>query len=151
MAFEENAVFETKTASANVSTLNYTSSDGSTFVYSSGGIPQYYVVAEDLSSAKIGDVIVQTTASGKCIGIAQDAPAVGPGFPVRVCTRGVCKAYAGAAIAYGDSLAVNSSGQVITAPTATEYVVGRAREAAVEVGDLISIEVNPSLGKVVYP
>ena len=71
--------------------------------------------------------------------------------PVRVCVRGVCKAYAGAAIAYGDSLAANAAGQVITAPTATEYIVGRAREAAVEIGDLISIDVNPTSGKVVYP
>jgi hypothetical protein len=150
MAFEENAIFETKTASSNVTALSYTSSDGSTIVYSSGGIPQYYVVMEDTGTNGIGDVKLAGAAS-KCIGVAQDAPAVTAGQPVRVCVRGVCKAYAGAAIAYGDSVAPNASGQVITAPTATEYVLGRAREAAVEAGDLISIEVAPTSGKVVYP
>lgn len=151
MAVEEAPRFVTRIASANVSALSFTSSDGSTIVYSSGGIPQYYCVTEDTSSALFGDVKLQTTLSGKVIGIAQDAPAVTAGQPVRICVGGSCKAYAGAAITYGDSLAVNASGQVVTAPTATEYTVGRAMEAAVEAGDLITVMVNPSDGKVVYP
>lgn len=152
MAFEENAQFETKMASSNVSAISYTSSDGAVITYSSGGIPQFSVVKEDTSSAGINDVIVATQGD-KALGVSQDAPAVAAGQAVRVCVRGTCKVLAGAAVAIGDTVYVlDSSGRVGTIPTAANnFAVGRARTAATAAGDLISIEVNPSDGKVVMP
>jgi hypothetical protein len=150
MAFGENAEYETRMASSNVSALSFTSSDGATIVYSSGGIAQFTAVVEDTSSGGINDVTTPAAAGAKAVGIAQDAPAVGPGQPVRVCTRGVCKAVAGAAIAVGDSVYIGgTNGYLITMPTsATNFSVGRALTPATASGDIFSVEVRPSDGKV---
>lgn len=137
-------------ASSNVSALNFTSSDGAVITYSSGGIPQFAAVVEDTAAAGTNDVTMPSGVGVKALGIAQDAPAVGPGGAVRVCTRGVCKALAGGAIAVGDSVYVlNSSGQLGTMPTsATNFSVGRAVTAATAAGDIFSVDVRPSDGKV---
>lgn len=149
MAFEENAIFETRMASSNVSALTFTSSDGAVITYSSGGIPQFAAVVEDTASAGVNDVTMPSGVGVKALGIAQDAPAVGPGQAVRVCVRGVCKALAGGAIAVGDSLYVlNSSGQLGTAPVGTNYLVGRALTTAAQAGDIVSVEVRTTDGKV---
>lgn len=153
MAFEEAPQFETYVASTNVPALSFTSTDGVTIVYSSGGIAFGCAVKHDTATGTALDVILAGTSGDKALGICGEAPAVTAGQNLRVCVRGVCKAQAGAAVAVGDTVMVgNASGQLITATAATaNFVVGRALTAATAIGDLFSVEVRPSDGKVTMP
>src|SRR5258707_11425897 len=58
MAFEEDPKFETFIASVNVSALSYTSTDGSTINYASGGIGYGCAVKHDVATGISGDVIL---------------------------------------------------------------------------------------------
>ncbi len=153
MAFEEDPKFETFIASVNVSALSYTSTDGSTINYASGGIGYGCAVKHDVATGISGDVILAGVSGDKALGICGEAPAVTAGQNLRVCIRGVCKAQAGAAVAVGDTVMVgNAAGQLITATAATaNFVVGRALTAATALGDLFSVEVRITDGKVTLP
>jgi hypothetical protein len=63
---------------------------------------------------------------------------------------GVSKARVGAAVAIGDTLyVIDTTGRVGTAPAAaSNFVVGRALEAAAAIDEIIAIEVRISDGKV---
>jgi len=150
MAFEGQGVRdEGYVASSNVSPLTYTTSN-EVLQYSSGGLPYGTACVQDTATANPFDVTAPAAAGAKAVGIVQDYPAVGPGQAVRVRVAGICKARAAGAIAYGDTLYVaDTTGRVGTAPAAaSNFVVGRALEAAVAVDDLITIEVRVSDGKV---
>jgi uncharacterized protein DUF2190 len=150
MAWQENPRFESKTASANVSALSYTSTDGAVLTYSSGGIQPGIVLVADTATGLPNDVKPASVASVKCVGIAEEF--AGPGNPVRVCVGGVTKALAGAAFAIDDTLMVDATGRLVTATAATaNFILGRAREAATAAGDLVSVYVEPSEGKVTMP
>src|SRR5579859_5558444 len=137
MAWEENPRFESKTASANVTALSYTSTDGAVLVYSSGGIQPGIVLVADTATGLPSDVKPASVASVKCVGIAMEF--AGPGNPVRTAVGGVVKALAGAAFAIDDTLMVDATGRLVTATAATaNFIVGRAREAATAAGDLVS-------------
>jgi len=150
MAWEENPRFESKTASANVTALAYTSTDGAVLTYSSGGIQPGIVLVADTATGLPNDVKPASVANSKVVGIAMEF--AGPGNPVRTAVGGVVKALAGAAFAIDDTLAVDATGRLVTAPAAAaNFIVGRAREAATAAGDLVSVYVEPSEGKVTMP
>src|SRR5258707_412830 len=124
MAFEEDPKFETFIASVNVSALSYTSTDGSTINYASGGIGYGCAVKHDVATGISGDVILAGVSGDKALGICGEAPAVTAGQNLRVCIRGVCKAQAGAAVAVGDTvLGGKAPGQPLTAATAPAKIV----------------------------
>lgn len=151
MAWEsQDARDEAMMASSNVSSLTYTVGSNRVLTYSSGGLPQYTVCVIDTVSGGINDVTAPAAIGAKAIGIVQDYPAVGPLDPVRVRVSGVSKARAAAAIAIGDTVYIaDTTGRVGTAPAAaSNFVVGRALEAAVAIDDIIAIEVRISDGKV---
>lgn len=81
-------------------------------------------------------VDVAATAGGRvdCV-IHTDSPA---GISSRVVFKGVTKAVAGAAVAAGADVAVNASGQFVTA-AATNVVVGKAITAAGAAGEVLTI------------
>ncbi len=143
MAFEVDTLQDFSfRASANVTALTWA---GNPPTYSGGGIPQYYVVTPDVTTGNAEDIIVAISTTVQPLGIAQDAPASGPGQSVRVRTGGVSKAIAGGAISYGDLLMVNASGQVVTATAAGAtnfFLIGRALTAAAEIGDVISVMIE---------
>src|SRR5260221_12100454 len=106
MAFEEDPKFETFIASVNVSALSYTSTDGSTINYASGGIGYGCAVKHDVATGISGDVILAGVSGDKALGICGEAPAVTAGQNLRVCIRGVCKAQAAATRACGGTRTV---------------------------------------------
>lgn len=142
MAYEVNGIDMSYVASTNVTALTYT---GNPPVYSSGGIPQFTVVTQDLSDGTNGAVTGATSNTVLPIGIAQDGPAVTAGQSVRVRVSGYSKAIAGAAITYGALLKCNGSGQVVTASAlgaTNEYIIGQAETAATASGDVITVRLN---------
>lgn len=148
MAYETNLLDEPCEASSNVATVTYS---GNPPVYASGGIPQFYAVVDDTGTANESDVKV-AGANAAIRGIAQDGPAVGPGGAVRVRSLGISKMVAGAAIAYGALIQTDSSGRGVTAAagTATNLpVIGVARSAATQAGDLFSIFLMPGAASLV--
>ncbi|MFH0902136.1 MAG: capsid cement protein [Pseudomonadota bacterium] len=68
------------------------------------------------------------SAGQRTIGVAQNTPAADE--PVDVMMSGFTKAYAGGTITCGDAIAVNSSGQFVSAGD-NDYQVGVAFESAV--------------------
>ncbi len=144
MAFESNEVLDIPGhASTNVSALTYT---GNPPVYSSGGIPQYYVVIPDTVDGTNEAVTLAANANVIPLGIAQDGPAVGPGQAVRIRALGVTKAIAGGAITFGQAVSANASGQVVAAAAAgatNTYIVGIALTPAAQAGDVISVLLTP--------
>jgi len=120
--------------------------------YSSGGIPQYAVVVQDVATAGTREVKLAAAASAKALGISQLEP-MGPGESVMVRVDGISRAIAAGAITKGDTVMIaDATGKIATATAATaNFVVGEALEAAAASGDIISIIVRPSLGKVTMP
>lgn len=143
MAFEEqNFNDEPFVASSNVSAITWS---GNPPTYSSGGIPQYYVVTADTGTGNVGDCLLASSTTVMPLGIAQEGPAVGPGSSVRVRTDGISKAIAGAAISVDASLMVNGSGQVVTATAAGAtnfFLIGKALTSATASGDTISVRLR---------
>lgn len=81
-------------------------------------------------------VAVATTAGGAAdVIIHTDSPS---GIAVRTVFKGITKAVAGGAILANADLAVNATGQVVTA-VATDTVIGRAITAAGEANEVITI------------
>lgn len=78
-------------------------------------------------------------------GVLQNDPASGE--TARVAIGGICKAEAGAAIAVGALVAVDTDGQFITAATA-DTAVGFARSAAGAAGEVFSLDFRTYLGVV---
>ena len=140
-------------ASSNVTALTYTVGSNRVLTYSSGGLPQYTVCVIDTSSGGINDVTSPAAAGAKALGIVQDYPAVGPLDSVRVRTAGVSKVRTAAAVAIGDTLYVaDTTGRVGTAPAAaSNFVIGRALEAAGAADEYIAAEIRISDGKVALP
>ena len=100
---------------------------------------QYHVVAL-ATTAKA----VKIAASGTVavLGILQNDPKSGEAASV-VCA-GMTKAVAGGAIAVGDLLTANSTGQCIATTTANNKVVGKAITAVTTAGDLFELVVGLS-------
>ena len=148
MAYETQLFDEPMQASANVTTVTYS---GNPPVYASGGIPQFYAVVPDTGTGFESDVKL-AGANAAIIGIAQDGPAVGPAQQVRVRSLGVSKMVAGGAIAVGALIQTNASGQGVTAAAGTTTnlpVIGIARTAAAQAGDLFSIFLTPGAASIV--
>lgn len=142
MATEVQGLDYSYVASSNVTALTFT---GNPPVYSSGGIPQFYVVTADLADGTNGAVTLAASNTVLPVGVAQDYPAVTAGQSVRVRVSGVTKAIAGAAITVGALLKANASGQVVTASAlgaTNEYIIGQAETAATASGDVISVRLN---------
>lgn len=143
MAFEENNFNdESYIGSSNVSAITWS---GNPPTYSSGGIPQYYVVTQDTGTGNVNDVILASSTTVMPLGVAQDGPATGPGQSVRVRTDGITKAIAGAAISVDAALMVNGSGQVVTATAAgatSFFLIGKALTSATASGDTISVRLR---------
>ena len=84
-------------------------------------------------------VTVSAAATDASIGILQNKPASGQ--DAVVCTIGISKAVAGAAIAAGAELMADASGRVITAAAAAgaNRSVGVAVEAVAAAGEIVSV------------
>lgn len=148
MAYETNLFDEPCQASSNVSAITWT---GNPPTYSSGGIPQFYAVVDDTGTGNESDVKI-AGATAAIRGIAQDGPAVGPGAAVRVRSIGISKMVAGGSISYGDLIQTDSSGRGVTAAAGTTTnlaVIGIARTAATEAGDLFSVFLTPGAASLV--
>lgn len=148
MAYENQLFDEPCEASSNVSAVTYS---GNPPVYSSGGIPQFYAVVDDTGTGNESDVKV-AGATAAIRGIAQDGPAVGPGAAVRVRTLGISKMVAGGAITYGQLIQTDSSGRGVAAAAGTTTnlaVIGVARSAATQAGDLFSVFLTPGAASLV--
>lgn len=145
MAFQvaSAADLESFIASANVTNPTYTADQYGNLTYTSGGIPQYCCVVQDLATGNPLDVTL-SGANANIIGVAQDAPATGPNRPVNVQKSGIAKVSAASAINIGDLVATTGTGgQIATAPAAgatQTYIVGRALTAATEQGDIVSVQ-----------
>lgn len=100
---------------------------------------QYHIAAL-ASTAR--QVKVAAAATGTVIGILQNDPLAGEAASV-VCA-GMTKSVAGAAIAVGDLLTANSTGQCIATTTANNKVVGKALTAAANAGELFELIVGLS-------
>jgi hypothetical protein len=151
MAFEQQIVGGdiNMEGSSNVTALTYDALGN----YSGGGIPQYTAVVIDTATGGVNDVRLPTVANAQIIGIAQSAPATGPGQSCRVRVYGISKAQASAAITVGQQVAVaNTSGQLGPAPAGTAtntYIVGVALTPASAAGDLFSVLLMPGASTVV--
>lgn len=111
------------------------------------------VAAADLSAKQFfamkytsSGVNIATAAGEPILGILQNKPV--SGAVADVCTLGVCKAVAGAAITKGAKLMTDANGRVITAATTGSTIIGWALEAAGASGDIITIALNPATGVV---
>lgn len=148
MAYEQQLFDEPMQASSNVTTLSYT---GNPPVYSSGGIPQFCAVVADTGTGNESDVKL-AGANAAIIGIAQDAPAVGPAQEVRVRTLGVSKMIAGGAITVGQLIQTDANGHGVAAAAGTTTnlpVIGVARTAATASGDTFSVFLTPGAASIV--
>jgi len=139
MAVELYGIDVPRIASSNVSGLTYS---GNPPVYSSGGVPQYYIVIPDTSDGTNFAVTLAANANVIPAGVAQDGPATGTGQSMRVRVMGESKVVAGGAISYGAQVSANASGQAVTAAAAgatDTYVLGIAQTAATQAGDVITV------------
>jgi len=122
--------------------------------YSSGGIVQYSAVKLDASGGVVNDVIVAGIGD-RCIGIIQNAPAVGPSQSATVRHDGITKCLAKGAVAVGDQVYVKSaSGQVGTVPaetTTSVNTVGFALTAAAADGDVFTVLLNIASQRIATP
>jgi len=85
-------------------------------------------------------------AGGEAIyGILQNNPSLG--YVADVGLMGVSKAVAGAAVAAGAELMTDTSARLITA-TSTNHRIGVALEAATAAGQLITVALIPTLGRI---
>lgn len=136
-------------ASTNVSAVTWT---GTPPVYSSGGINQYAVVVLDTSDTTFEAVTLPAGSAAKAFGVSLSSP-VGPGESVEVMTDGIAKCRAASAISKGDTVMVaDTNGQIATATAATaNFVVGIALEPATAAGQIITVLLDPSMGKVTMP
>lgn len=106
-------------------------------------IPEYHVVDQ----SDVDHCALQTTPGGDWVGICQesvDATDVANSRVARVRTMGVSRAVAGAAVALKARVAVNASGQLVTAAVGN-YVVGIARTPATQAGDWFNVELTPGV------
>lgn len=101
---------------------------------------QYYPVRLAATTAKT--VLVAAAATAALIGILQNDPKSGEAASV-VCS-GLTKSVAGGAIAPGDMITVNSTGQCVATTTANNKVIGKAVTAATTAGDLFELIVGLS-------
>ena len=109
------------------------------------------VAAADLSAKQYHIAALATTAkqvkaaaaaTGPIVGILQNDPLLGEAASV-VCA-GMTRAMSGAAIAAGDLVTANSTGQCVATTTANNKVVGRALTAATGTAVLFEILVSLS-------
>lgn len=93
-----------------------------------------------------------TGAGQRCLGIVDYSPfnfgvsgAAGGGGSIAACLvqEGECDAVCGAAVAAGDYVVMNATGQLITSTTTGDEVVGRARSSTVNAGDHFIVDVDP--------
>ena len=107
--------------------------------------------AADLSALQF--TVVQVDSSGNiAASTAETAPSAGvllnkpkSGDIAQVCSRGPAKVLAGGSVTAGAPVMATTGGKVINA-TATNYAIGVALFAGSS-GDVITIDVNPSLAK----
>lgn len=107
-------------------------------------IPAYTIVKPD---AAAGKVAAAAAAADKLIGVTTDVDAV-LGERADVIHLGEAKVVAGAAFAAGDLLMSDASGRAIVAAAAVAAnvrTVGYAREAALALGDIVEIVVQPGV------
>lgn len=105
----------------------------------------YSPVANQFKAVKThtvaGQVVLCTVLGEGILGILQNKPTLNQSADVTV--LGSTKAQAGAALAAGDKLMTNASGQVITAATVGSRIIGQASEAASAAGQIITIALVP--------
>lgn len=106
---------------------------------------QFHAVRLDSTERQ---VVAITNANAQApVGILQDDPAAS-GRPADVAYFGVCKAECGSTVSYGDDLAVNNDGEVITDVEVADggavdlHHIGVALEAGVD-GSVIDILLHP--------
>jgi hypothetical protein len=141
-------------ASANVSALSYTTTNGVP-TYSSGGIPFGTCVVGDTGTGFPIDVkAANAVGQVGVIGIATDYPAVGPGTACNIQMRGVAKVLVGGVVNPFDYVYVgDTSGRVTTQPGVGNYaIVGQAvGPVTVQAGDYMAVNLMIVPGKAVLP
>lgn len=101
-------------------------------------IPQYRVVK---LSAGDNEVALATDVADPLLGVSAEPAAVAQGDRVDVTFSGICLVEASATIAKGAWLTVDAQGRVVASAAGTDERIGRALEAALATGDVISIEI----------
>ena len=101
---------------------------------------QYKVV---VWASTAGEIIAATDTDVGVLGLLQNDPADGEAAIVAVSgvAKGICES---TAIAYGDKVTTNATGELQKTTTDEDMIVGIALEASSAVGDIISVLVQPS-------
>ena len=101
---------------------------------------QYFVV---IWASTAGEVVAAADPDVGVLGLLQNDPADGEAADVAVSgiAKGICES---TAIAYGDKVTTNSTGELQKTTTDEDMIVGIALEASSAVGDIIRVLVNPS-------
>lgn len=102
--------------------------------------------AHQYQAVKLGsadDTVIAATAGDKCVGILQNDPVSGKEASVAI-NGTTSYAYAGAAVVKGVDLKSDANGQLITAATNFDEVIGQALTAAAGINEKIEIIINPS-------
>lgn len=103
---------------------------------------QFYAVK--LTAADTVDIAAAAT--DRCVGLLQDAPKSGAGGSVQV--LGIAKGSSdgsGTAIAVGDLVGPNTSGQLVKKATADYNAMGIAMDASSAAGTIIRVLLQPGL------
>ncbi|MRJ40820.1 MULTISPECIES: capsid cement protein [Idiomarina] len=102
-------------------------------------IPPHRVVA---LAAGDNEVALATDVAGPLLGTSAEPREVAAGGRIDVTFNGIEEVEAGAAIAKGAKLTVDTQGRVVTSAVGTDNIIGRALTAANAAGDIISIEID---------
>ncbi len=88
--------------------------------------------------------VIFATSGDKAIGLvlSDTLDPVPKGRDVNILVKHIGLAEAGAAIAKGDLVTVNATGQVIPA-TSGSFIFGRAFTAAADAAELVHVQINP--------
>ena len=87
--------------------------------------------------------VVPATSGDKAIGtiLSSSLDPIAEGAPVHILIKYIGLAQAGAAIAKGDFVTINATGQAIPA-TSGAFIFGRAFTAATDVGQAVQVQIN---------
>ena len=93
-----------------------------------------------------GQVVRQTSSAGDSVGVLQNNPSA-QGDAAEVAYAGQVKIVAGAAVAQDAQVMSDTTGRAITAATATNKILGRARKAVAAAGELLEVDLgaNPQI------
>jgi len=97
------------------------------------------------AASTAGEVVVADSPATETqlLGLLQNDPADGEAADVAVLgvAKGICES---TAIAYGEAVTTNSTGELQKTTSDNDHIIGIALEASSAVGDIIRVLVNPS-------